>query len=212
MRRKDLEITERAEIDRILHMALVCRLGLSVNGQPYIVPLSFGYDGKALYFHSAKEGRKIDMVRANPGVCFEVDMDHEVVRREGSCTWSMKYNSVVGFGTAVIVEEREQKTAALAALMRHYGGAQYAIGEKMLDTVAVIRVDIESIAGKTRYESKREQRTREHDMECRRTENSEKCTCPYDSCPRHGMCCECVEYHRNAGELPMCFKNAGIKG
>jgi len=155
VRRKDLEITDRAEIDRILEKALVCRLGLSVDGEPYVVPLAFGYDGKSLYFHSAREGRKIDMIRANPRVCFEVDMDHEVVKREGSCTWTIKYNSVIGFGKAVMIEEGEAKAAALNVLMRHYGGEEYAVGEKMLDTLAVIRVDIENISGKTRYDRKR---------------------------------------------------------
>jgi nitroimidazol reductase NimA-like FMN-containing flavoprotein (pyridoxamine 5'-phosphate oxidase superfamily) len=156
VRRKDLEITDRAEIDRILDKAIVCRLGLSSDSQPYIVPMSFGYDGKALYFHSADEGRKIEMIRANPRVCFEVDMDHEVVKREGSCTWTIKYNSVIGFGTASIVDDRQSKAAALNALMRHYGGGEYTIGDKMLDTVAVIKVDIDSVSGKTRYDAKRE--------------------------------------------------------
>jgi len=156
VRRKDLEITDRAEIDSILDRALVCRLGLSNDSQPYVVPLSFGYDGKALYFHSAGQGRKIEMIRANPRVCFEVDMDHEVVKREGSCTWTIKYNSVIGFGTASIVEDRKAKATALNALMRHYGGGEYPIGDKMLDTVAVIKVDVDSVSGKTRYGGKRE--------------------------------------------------------
>lgn len=53
---------------------------------------------------------------------------------------------------------------------------------------------------------------RKHRMECKKGENKEKCTCPNDTCPRHSICCECVEYHRSGGNLPMCFRNAGIKG
>ncbi len=154
MRRKDLEITDRPQIDAILERALVCRLGLSSGAQPYVVPLAFGYDKKALYFHGALVGRKMEIIRENPRVCFEVDIDHEVVRREGSCNWSIRYRSVIGFGMASIVEEVGAKGAALDVIMRHYGGQGYSYDERMLAATAVIRVDIESIHGKTRYGGK----------------------------------------------------------
>jgi len=88
MRRTDREIHSRETIDQIIAAAGVCRLGLSNRDQPYIVPVSFGYDGKAIYFHTATEGRKIDYMTANPRVCFEMEQDVRVIRNEElACKW-----------------------------------------------------------------------------------------------------------------------------
>ena len=73
MRRKEKEITNRNEIDQIIHNSLICHLSCSLNDQPYVVPLSFGYDGNAVFFHTAKEGKKNDILSANPRVCLGFD-------------------------------------------------------------------------------------------------------------------------------------------
>ncbi len=65
MRRNDSEITDRKDIDGIIRRCRVCRLAMCDGSQPYIVPLSFGYDGSFLYFHTAREGRKIDIIKRN---------------------------------------------------------------------------------------------------------------------------------------------------
>jgi len=75
MRRKEKEITNRPEIDTILKGAQVCRLALARENEPYLVPVFFGYDGSRLYFHTAREGRKLDFVAANNRVCFEVELN-----------------------------------------------------------------------------------------------------------------------------------------
>ena len=100
MRRTEKEIKDRAEIDSIIRRSQVVRLGLSDNGLPYIVPLSFGYDGEAIYVHCAKQGRKLDIIRKNNIVCFEFDIVLGVVEAEPACSWGMKYQSVIGTGTA----------------------------------------------------------------------------------------------------------------
>lgn len=153
MRRDELEITDRGRIDAILQRALVCRLGLAAGEEPYVVPLAFGYDGEALYFHSAKggRGRKLEMIRANPRVCFEVDMDHELVLGDGPCACSIRYNSVIGFGTATILDGRKEKEKGLRVLSAHYRGEAGEFSDRMIDKIEVIRVDIESLTGKTRY-------------------------------------------------------------
>ena len=65
MRRKDKEITDIKSIEKIIQKSKVCRLGLSLNDTPYIVPVCFGYRAKTLYFHSAQEGKKIDIIKKN---------------------------------------------------------------------------------------------------------------------------------------------------
>jgi nitroimidazol reductase NimA-like FMN-containing flavoprotein (pyridoxamine 5'-phosphate oxidase superfamily) len=148
MRRADKEIADRGEIDKILRKATVCRLGLVDGTIPYIVPLSFGYDGNTLYFHSAREGKKIDLLKRNPVVCFEFDVDAEPVPAETSCGWTMRYRSVVGSGTASFVEDPGGKSAALEIIMRQYADGPYGFPAEMLRKIAVIRVAIGEISGK----------------------------------------------------------------
>jgi len=148
MRRKDKAIVELAEIEQILRKAFVCRLGLTDGHRPYIVPLSFGFKNNTLYFHSAPEGKKIEMLRKNSKVCFEFDVDHEVVADEEACKWGMKYRSVIGFGKASIVEDIQEKKEGLNAIMEHYEGGTYEYPEAAISNILVIKVEIESMTGK----------------------------------------------------------------
>ncbi len=148
MRRADKEIADRQEIDRIIGRSRVCRLALVDGGLPYIVPFSFGYDGTALYFHSAPEGRKIDLLAGNPNVCFEFDIDAEPVPSGTSCGWTMRYRSVIGSGTASFVEDPAGKRSALETIMRQYTEGPYEFPEEALRKISVIKVVITGISGK----------------------------------------------------------------
>ncbi|MFZ1983320.1 MAG: pyridoxamine 5'-phosphate oxidase family protein, partial [Desulfatitalea sp.] len=109
MRRKDKEITDRNAIDGIIARCKVCRIALCENGQPYILPLNFGYDGKYLYFHSANDGKKIEIIKQNNRVGFEFDIFHEIITAEKPCEWGTKYESVVGNGVAEFIESQQAK-------------------------------------------------------------------------------------------------------
>ena len=148
MRRPEREIKDRKTIDEILRQATVCRLGLCEGGMPYVVPVNFGYDGDCLYFHSAPEGRKMEIIRANSRVSFEVDVDHEFVPADTACNWTVRFRSVIGFGKAGLVEDPEEKRRALDVILGHYSDGAYEYAEEALDKVAVIRVQIENITGK----------------------------------------------------------------
>ena len=149
MRRKDKEIQARDEIVEIIEKTTVCRLGLCRDNSPYVVPLNFGYRDGCLYIHCAKEGRKMDMIRANPRICFEIDTDLEVIRAEKPCDWGMKFASVIGFGTASVLEEPEEKKGGLDAIMEHYSSKpQQPYPESYLKHTAVIRVEVEEMTGK----------------------------------------------------------------
>jgi nitroimidazol reductase NimA-like FMN-containing flavoprotein (pyridoxamine 5'-phosphate oxidase superfamily) len=149
MRRKEKEITDRTALDEIVHKALVCRLAMCDGDRPYVVPLNFGYDGKSLYVHCAKEGRKLAILKKNNRVCFEVDSGHELVKGERACDWSMKGNSVIGFGKAFLIEAAEEKRRALDIIMEHHGARPpHIYKEKGFEKVMVIRVDVQSMTGK----------------------------------------------------------------
>jgi len=148
LRRKEKEITDKSEIESIIRKSLVCRLGLADNGTPYIVPLCFGYKDNSLYFHSAKEGRKIEILRRNNEVCFEFDIDSEIKSGKGACAWGMKYRSVIGYGTATLIEDPEEKRKALDVIMAQYADGAFEYSEKVFGKALVIKVEIESMTGK----------------------------------------------------------------
>lgn len=148
MRRKDLEITDRAAIDAVIDAAPVCHLAMCSEGVPYVVPMCFGYDGTSLSFHSAPRGRKIEMLKKNPRVCFEITIVEGLKPAAKACDWGMNYRSVIGSGHAVFVEEEGEKRAALDQLMRHYAKGPFPQDYHGLAHLAVIRVEIDEIAGK----------------------------------------------------------------
>lgn len=148
MRRKDKEILAKEEMEQVIKESLVCRLALCTEDQPYIVPLCFGYTDGLLYFHGAPEGQKINMLRENPNVCFEFDVDVEVVPAETACEWRMRYRSVIGVGTAAFVEELKEKEKALDAILSQYSDGAFSFPEKTLANMSVIRVEIESMTCK----------------------------------------------------------------
>ena len=148
MRRKDKEITDRAEIEEILTRAQVCRVAFSKDNIPYIVPLCFGYRDGRLFFHSALEGTKLDMITHNSAVCFEVETDLDLVAGPRPCAWTMHFRSVIGFGTASMVEDVEGKQAALECITSHYCGETSSFEGVDLSSVSVFVVDIERMTGK----------------------------------------------------------------
>ena len=85
MRRKEKEIIEKSEIEAVIHKSMVCRLGLSDDDMPYIVPLCFGYQDNTIYVHSSLEGKKLDILRKNHNVCFEFDINTEIVEKGNAC-------------------------------------------------------------------------------------------------------------------------------
>ncbi|HUV36645.1 MAG TPA: pyridoxamine 5'-phosphate oxidase family protein [Patescibacteria group bacterium] len=148
MRRTDGEIRNRVEIEEIIANATVCRLALSDNGQPYVVPMNFGYRDGALYFHSAPHGRKIDIIGRNTRVCFEIDADIEIVRSDRPCEWSMRYRSVIGFGTASLIESPAEKRSALAVIGKHYTHLPFEVPDEQARRIAIIKVTIDEMTGK----------------------------------------------------------------
>jgi uncharacterized protein len=148
MRRSEKEITDKLAIEKIINASLVCRLALSDGNQPYIVPLCFGYQDRTLYFHSALEGKKIDILKKNNRTCFEFDVNSEIIKAEKACKWGMKYQSVIGFGKAVLVENIAEKKKALNIIMNHYSDRDFQFTDKAIKKIAVIKIEIEGMTGK----------------------------------------------------------------
>ena len=150
MRRKDREITDKSEIEAIIQNAQICRLAMLDGQRPYMVPLCYGYQDNTLYFHSANVGKKLDLLRSNNQVCFEIDMDCKVVRGENACKWGMQYKSIIGYGKAEFLEDPAAKRRALDIIMAQYAGpdSKFTYEDSEIKHTVVIQVRVESITGK----------------------------------------------------------------
>lgn len=147
--RAKMKAKDKDVIESIIKRATVCRIGLSENNMPYVVPLILGYKDNCLYFHSAPRGRKIDTIKQNHNVCFEMDIDCELVKKtENPCTWDMKYYSVIGFGKASFIDDLEEKRRALNIIVAHYSDnpQEHIVNE--INKVAIIKVTIDSMTWK----------------------------------------------------------------
>lgn len=150
MRRSQNEVTDQQELIQIINQCDVIRIGMSVDNEPYIVPLNFGYKDQVFYFHGAKEGRKMDMIRSNPKVCFEMDTDHKLIGdSDKACDWTMKFSSVMGTGQMTVIENWDEKKEALDILMQQYGGKDsYEYNDKMLERIGIMKLEVLTMTGK----------------------------------------------------------------
>ena len=154
MRRRDREVTEINELLAIIGRCKVCRLGLAEKGQAYIVPLNFGYIYEGgfltLYFHGAREGKKIDIIRKNNKACFELDCDHKLLTGKQACDYSFAYASIIGFGTVGFIDTAQEKIHALNIIMKHQTGKdiRHSFVQEQLNAVTVYKMKVSEFTGK----------------------------------------------------------------
>jgi hypothetical protein len=139
---------EKKEIEAIIRKATVCRLGMLDGDTPYIVPLCFGYRDNRLFFHGSIKSRKVELIRKHPKVCFEFDILVEPMPATDPCEWNMRYQSVVGFGNASVVETSDEKRRALEIITAQYAKGTHSFRESKLKATAVIKVTIATMTGK----------------------------------------------------------------
>jgi len=150
MRRKDKEITSVEWIEKVLESGTWLELALSdPSGWPYVLPMNYGYKNGCIIVHGARDGKKINMLKVNPKVCFNVTVDTEIIRNEHDPSeFSMKYRSVTGYGVASFIEDTEDKKDALKIIMNHYDGPVEPMPEGILKATSVIKIEITEMTGK----------------------------------------------------------------
>lgn len=153
MRRKDREVKDCDKIRAIIMACHCCRLGFCDEGEVYLVPLNFGYeekDGKrTFYFHSAREGRKIDLISKTHFAGFELDTNYRLQEGETACQYSAQFQSVIGTGTVTILEEPEEKMTALKLIMYHNTGkCDWEWNEQMVRSVCVFKLEVKTLSCK----------------------------------------------------------------
>ena len=152
MRRYDREVTDFEEIVEIISRCDVIRIGFSEDGIPYIVPLNFAYeanDGQiTFFFHSAAKGKKIDIIKKNPYVCFELDR-FKIISDKIPCKWSAEYESIIGYGKIHFIDHYDEKKSAMDLIMKRYGfegNCEYS--PEVFSRTVLYKLSVNKITGK----------------------------------------------------------------
>lgn len=154
MRRKDREVTDKNVIYEIIEKCQCCRIGMIDVDEVYIIPMNFGYSTNdeerlVFYFHSAKVGRKIELIEKNKKVTFELDTDHKLNESEEACGYSYRFASVMGTGKISLITDTGEKEQGLSIIMKHYTGkSDWKFPEKAIETTAVFKIEVSSISCK----------------------------------------------------------------
>lgn len=152
--RREREITDIEKITEILKKEKVIHIALTDGDEPYVVPMNYGFtmeDGKlTIYLHGATEGKKLDLMRANPKVFFSVESDIKAFAGQVACQYGTSYYSVMGKGIATILEDVEDKKRCLSIFMKSQTGLDFEFNNRMVSAVAVIKIDVLSFTAKHR--------------------------------------------------------------
>jgi hypothetical protein len=149
MRKANQEITDPKTLEAILQKATIVRLAMIDNGLPYLLPFNFGYSENCIYIHSAPMGKKIDVLRQKPQVCFEVEDETATVEGDIACRWSTMYRSIIGYGKVEIVTGFDEKQNALDIIMQQHGApAKMDFDPKEVEFIVVLKLRIDSMTGK----------------------------------------------------------------
>ena len=148
MRRKDKLIEDKAIIQEILSTTLICSIALLDTEYPYILPVNFGYADNALFFHGARVGRKVDLIKQNNKVGFEITHAHKIIKADTSCDWTTQYRSIIGVGTIEIITNFEEKKKGLDIIMQQHGKKENSYKDKVVERVAVFKLNIVSLTAK----------------------------------------------------------------
>lgn len=148
MRRNDKEVTELVKVEEILRSGRVCQLAFAAEPAPYIVSLNYGYADGALYFHSAPEGRKMEMIAGHPLAAFNIALDLGIIVGEKACNWTNRFRSVVGHGRIRLLVDPQEKRQGLDIIMAQYSSDKFDYVDKMVSATAVYRLEIAAMTAK----------------------------------------------------------------
>jgi hypothetical protein len=150
---------ERAVYDceaayRILDEGFICHVGFAVDGQPFVIPTSYGREGANLYIHGSAASRMLRQLKTAVPVCVTVTLLDGLVLARSVFNHSMNYRSVVILGKATLVDDPEEKLAALRVLSEHILPGRWddarQPNERELKATSVLRVPIEEFSAKVR--------------------------------------------------------------
>lgn len=144
-------ITDWLVASDILDAAQVLHLALVDQDGPYCVPLNFARKGHCLYLHSSTHGKKLDAIRDDNRVSFAVETDLKLKTAATACKWGYDFRSVIGFGTATVVDDSQQRLDGMHAIIEKWAGKALPLNEKIFQAqTLIIRIDITSATVRVR--------------------------------------------------------------
>ena len=144
-------ISDRTEIEEIIGRCQVCHMAMTdTAGKPYVLPMNFGYRDGVIYLHGSQHGKKIDSLRQRPEICINFTTDHQLryQNEEVACSWSMKYRSVLCYGTVEFLATPDEKTEALHIVMAQYADRQFNFNPPSIREVNVWKIRVERFEGR----------------------------------------------------------------
>ncbi len=147
-------VYDREALYRILDEGFLCHVGFVVDGQPFVIPTSYGRDGECLYIHGSAASRMLRQMKDGVPVCVTVTLLDGLVLARSIFNHSMNYRSVVILGKATLVDEPGEKLEALRRLSEHIIPGRWADSrqpnERELKATSVLRLPIEEFSAKVR--------------------------------------------------------------
>jgi len=147
-------VYDRETVNKILDEAFLCHIGFVVDGQPFVIPTSYGRDGDVLYIHGSAASRMLRNLDKGIPACITVTLLDGLVLARSVFNHSMNYRSVVVLGTLSLVSDPAEKIAALRALSEHILPHRWddvrQPNEKELKATSVLRMPIDEFSAKMR--------------------------------------------------------------
>lgn len=154
MTRRERQIFDIDKILEILKKSKVVHIGMVDGDEPYVVPMNYGYtyenEKLTLWLHGATTGRKLDVIRKNPKVFFEMECDLIPFEGDVACKYGLSYSSLMGKGIATIIETSEEKQKALSLLMKTQVDMDFQFNEKLASVVGIIKIEVSEFTAKHR--------------------------------------------------------------
>lgn len=152
--RREKLITDIDKVLEILDKSKVVHIGMVDGDEPYVVPMNYGYtyenEKLTIWLHGATTGRKLDVMRKNPKVFFEMECDLIPFEGEVACKYGLSYSSLMGRGIAEIIEDSEEKQKALSILMKTQVNKDFEFNEKLASVVGIVKIDVLDFTAKHR--------------------------------------------------------------
>lgn len=154
MTRRERQIFDIDKILEILDKSKVIHIGMVDGDEPYVVPMNYGYtyenEKLTIWLHGATTGRKLDIIRKNPKVFFEMECDLVPFEGDVACKYGLSYSSLMGKGIATIIEDSEEKQKALSLLMKTQVNKDFQFNEKLASVVGIIKIEVSEVTAKHR--------------------------------------------------------------
>ena len=135
---KTIIIEDKERVEEIISRCEICYVGITdLEGDPYVIPMNFGYQDGVIYLHSGPTGSSIDMLNKNNKVCITFSIDHELVFQhpQVACSYRMKAKSVICRGKVGFIEDLDEKRQALDIIMKHYIDREFIYSDPAVEMI-----------------------------------------------------------------------------